>query len=296
VRPRRTDAPRLPLQDVSGDAISSIAVAGDACIDVYLDPPTPFSAVGGNGVNVAVGLAGRSVRSAFFGVVGDDANGDRIRAQLRSTNVAVSGVRTVGGPSWVAYIARSERGTATVAFEEPGGVGLYRPLSEELDALTAFDHVHLVNLADPAQTLGQLADRGVSTSYDFAHTDPDGTSAPMEVAFFSRPEATRQEAEEIARFASGLGARLAIVTLGERGSIAVDGEQVFILDAEPIEPVDTLGAGDSFIAAFLAARLTGVPLARALEVARDHATRTCLHWAAWPQQQIPANGVPADRG
>src|SRR5438105_4212110 len=140
--------PQALLQRVSDDAlIPNVATVGDACIDVYLDAAAPISAVGGNAVNVAVGLTQHPVQPALFGAVGSDANGDRIRAQLRSANIAVEGVRIVDGPTWVAYITR-DRGIATVAFEEPGAVGLYQPLPEEFDALTDFDHVHLVNLAD----------------------------------------------------------------------------------------------------------------------------------------------------
>jgi fructoselysine 6-kinase len=182
---------------------------------------------------------------------------------------------------------------AAVEFEEPGAVSLHRPLPEELDAFAAFKHVHLVNLADPALTLADLADRAVSTSYDFGHTDAHDV-LPMEIAFFSRPESERDAAEQIGRLAVERGARLAIVTLGAQGSIAVDRERVFILDAEPIDPIDTLGAGDSFIAAFLAARLKRVPVAGAMEIAREHATKTCLHWAAWAQQEISASPLQAD--
>ena len=54
--------------------------------------------------------------------------------------------------------------------------------------------------------------------------------------------------------------------------------------ALPIEPKDTTGAGDAFIAGFLDARLAGLPLPQCLERGREIATRTCLHLGGFPQE------------
>jgi len=55
----------------------------------------------------------------------------------------------------------------------------------------------------------------------------------------------------------------------------------------PVEIVDTTGAGDSFIAGFLAAFLGRAPLQRCLEAGRDHASRTCTHVGGFPQRPLP---------
>jgi fructoselysine 6-kinase len=270
-----------------------VAVVGDACIDVYVDTDQSRSAVGGNAVNVAVDLARHGVNSEFVGVVGDDAHGDRICRALREAGVGVEGVRRLHGPSWVSHITRDERGVAVVETEEPGVAGPYLPLDAELDSLVGFDHVHLVNLADPSRMLERLADRGVSASYDFGRTEAERTSAFMAIAFSSRPESESQLAEQVARRMVEQGARLAIVTLGAHGSVALFGERLFSTPAEKIEPVDTLGAGDSFIAAFLAAWLANAPLDAALRTGHRYAARTCLEWAAWPQTAAPGLDVLA---
>ena len=59
-----------------------------------------------------------------------------------------------------------------------------------------------------------------------------------------------------------------MVTCGAAGSVASDGKTMARTDARPVEVVDTLGAGDTFIAGFLAARLAGQePAWRALRPA-----------------------------
>ena len=54
------------------------------------------------------------------------------------------------------------------------------------------------------------------------------------------------------------GPRLAVCTLGSRGAIALaaDGERASV-EAQPVEVVDTNGAGDAFFAGFLGASLAG---------------------------------------
>ena len=56
-----------------------------------------------------------------------------------------------------------------------------------------------------------------------------------------------------------------VVKLGAEGALAVGGRRVSSASRAPrVEPVDATGAGDSFDAGFIAARLAGEGLARAL--------------------------------
>ena len=72
------------------------------------------------------------------------------------------------------------------------------------------------------------------------------------------------------RYASGAaasllanGARTAIIKLGPRGCAIFTGEREFHCPAFPVEVKDTTGAGDTFVAGFLAARLEGADLPEA---------------------------------
>jgi ribokinase len=72
--------------------------------------------------------------------------------------------------------------------------------------------------------------------------------------------------EDVEAAARGLAARgpLGVVQLGPEGALAASGGEVTRVAAPPAEAVDATGAGDSFDAGFIAARLAGESLADAL--------------------------------
>ena len=58
--------------------------------------------------------------------------------------------------------------------------------------------------------------------------------------------------ESLAAWAK-LGPRFCVATLGERGALAVLGGERIKVPAPPVDVVDTVGAGDSFMSALLSA-------------------------------------------
>jgi sugar/nucleoside kinase (ribokinase family) len=69
----------------------------------------------------------------------------------------------------------------------------------------------------------------------------------------------RDDAESAAR-ALAARAAAAVVTMGERGAVAVEEDEVARAEAPPVEARDTTGAGDLFAAAYMWADLGGAPL------------------------------------
>ncbi|GAB3617269.1 carbohydrate kinase [Okibacterium endophyticum] len=68
-------------------APGKVAVVGDALIDELRDASGSREFVGGAGLNVAVGLARLGVPATLVAMVGDDADGERIRAMLAEHGV-----------------------------------------------------------------------------------------------------------------------------------------------------------------------------------------------------------------
>ena len=63
-----------------------------------------------------------------------------------------------------------------------------------------------------------------------------------------------------------MGPRIAVITLGEEGVIALEGETLVRQPALPIEVYDTNGASEVFRGAFIYGQLQGWPLDRCLPV------------------------------
>ncbi|HET7045633.1 MAG TPA: PfkB family carbohydrate kinase [Gaiellaceae bacterium] len=234
--------PRIPGPDERVVASSS-AVAG-----------------GGPAATAAVALARLGVEVAFAGVVGDDEAGAEIRDGLEREGVDVSLLATVPG-------ARSPQSTILVG---PDGartiVHLPGTAPLEVGQLPAAEWVHVDHAGYTA-----VRGRGLRLSVD-AGNPIDGLDL-SEVALYAPSEAAGAVSPEAALAA---GAGLVVVTGGARGCTAFtrDGETIEV-PAPEVEPVSTLGAGDVFHGALLAALVRDVPLPEALAAANRIAAESC---------------------
>lgn len=77
--------------------------------------------------------------------------------------------------------------------------------------------------------------------------------------------------------------RLVILTKGAQGSVVVTSDEVFSQPAGKVQVIDTVGAGDSFTAAFVNAYLQGLPITQAQKLASDTAAIVCSHKGAMPK-------------
>lgn len=261
-----------------------IATVGDNCIDRFTGAER-FSLVGGNAVNVAVQLCRLGRKTAYFGAVGTDAAGERTIRLLAENGVIVDHMRKVPGITAYTEVERNEAGDRKFVHEEFGVVRDYRTGPDDLAALASARHVHIGWLNDDGALRRALAEAGRSVSQDISvNAEPRNLGVDGLTIAFATSDGSSAEAAQQARELIAAGARLAVITRGARGSLAFDGDIIAELPALPIDPVDTTGAGDGFIAGFLDARLAGLPLPQCLERGREIATRTCLHLGGFPQE------------
>jgi fructoselysine 6-kinase len=259
-----------------------IATIGDNTIDEYVGQDS-YSFVGGNALNVAVQAArlGRGVR--YFGAVGADDAGGRIRQTLSRLGVDVAGLVSLPGRTSTSRIRVDAAGDRHFEFEDFGVCADYVPGPPMLDLLAECGAVHIGMLPAAGLVRERLRGRGVLVSQDcgvshgYEHLD---------VAFCSQAAAGHVP-ERIASDAVARGARLAVVTCGADGSIAFDGRNWRQAEAVPVTVVDTTGAGDGYAAGFLDAWLAGADVDQAMAAGSVVAARTCTHLGAWPQEPLP---------
>ncbi len=258
-----------------------IAAVGDNCVDVYVgDHEGRFP--GGNALNVAALCAQDGLESSYFGTLGDDAYGAALLGAASAAGVDVSSVERDRGPTGVTTV-RLAGGEREFISEEYGISASFAIDEVVAEKLSAYDWVHLSRVGHADAIIG-LARSGVPISRDFGTELREGVGERMdardlEVAFFSAVD--RAEAEEQAAVLVGLGARLGVGTIGSEGAIAVGPEGVLHQPAHAVKPVDTLGAGDAFIAGFIAATLSGDDLEQVMRRAAEAAAQTCARLGAW---------------
>lgn len=263
------------------------AAVGDNCIDRF-QPPVSQSLVGGNAVNVAVQLARLGHKTFYFGAVGKDPDGLRTKTALEDNGVETAHLQMRPGITAYTDIEQTPSGDRVMAYEDFGVCAGYRPSEADVAVLKTMDHVHLGWLDDGGVLRRRLVAEGLSVSQDISvNASPENLGvAGLSVAFASAGGRGLAAQAMLGKILDG-GAGCAVVTCGEEGSLALRGEESAEASITPVAVVDTTGAGDSFIAGFLAAFVTGIPLTGCLEAGRDRAAITCTHVGGFPQQPLP---------
>ncbi len=260
---------------------------------------TSFATVpGGKGANQAVAAARLGARTAMIGCVGDDAFGRELRAGLERDRIDASGVRVAPGlSSGVALIVVDDAGRNGIVVV-PGGNGQLAPADvDRHEALLAAARVVALQLETPLATVEHAALRAralgriVVLNPAPAQALPRGLVAcadylvpnEIEAALLAGvPVNSVESAIEAARRLRAEGAGSVLVTLGERGVVAVTVEGARHYPAEKVRAVDTTAAGDTFIGGFCAALIRGRSLPEAIGFAQAAAAISVTRPGAQP--------------
>jgi fructokinase len=249
----------------------SFVVVGEALVDVVVPVDgESHEAVGGSPLNVAVGLSRLEVPTTLVTLIGDDPHGEMLLAHLRDSGVTLSdGSLVVGGTTSTATAHLDEQHAATYDFDL-----VWDLPAQQLDDDAAGMHVGSIGTAlDPgkavvADLVRQAVSAGVFVSFDpnirpffleereAAWRDVESLGAGATLVKLSdedlrllRPDA---DEEEVCReLLEAEQTELVVLTRGPQGATAFTEGAVVSAKAPPIEVVDTVGAGDSFMAATL---------------------------------------------
>jgi sugar/nucleoside kinase (ribokinase family) len=230
--------------------------------------------LGGSGAIVAVGAAKLGLDVAMVACVGDDALGRVMVETLSEAGVDVSAViRDSEAPTGVSVglVRDDDRSMLTAT----GALARLRAEDVPTELLDRARHVHVSSpfLQDGLRPgLAELTVHTRSSSLD-PGWDPrerwDVALAPFDVLLPNAQEALalagREDGDvEAAAHELERGRTLVVVKLGPDGALAVHEGETIWANAPPVDAVEGTGAGDSFDAGFLAARLNGDDVAEAL--------------------------------
>ena len=267
-----------------------VVCLGDNCLDLYL-PPVDRVLVGGSVLNVAVGLARRGLRATYVGPVGADQGGQVVLSELASQGVDWSHVRSVAGETTAeTEIALGHGGERRFLHERYAIHETYDPSEGEWAFLARARNVHASRLSRHLERLLSLGADGAFLSYDFSVGELPRRLDGLELAFLPHDRLVPGvDPEQSARELVQRGCHCAVVTLGAEGSIASTASELRSVPARPlVSVVDTCGAGDAFIAAFIVARMAGKPLEACLEDGAAAGAEACSYIGAFPQEPLPA--------
>jgi fructokinase len=295
-----------------------IVIGGEALVDLVDDGGKPRPVAGGGPFNTAVAFGRLDVPVGFLGTISRDPDGQMLARQLVDSGVDMSLVRWSDAPTPRAVVHRLRDGRNDYTFQLSGtAFADLRP--SELPVLP--EHawaVHVGTLAlaldPPAAAYEALVDREAGRRMIIF--DPN-----IRPAIFGDGDLYRRRFERLARLADivklsdddaawiypglpagavldrilGFGPRVVALTRGPNGALAASADTVVDVAGIPVVVVDTVGAGDSFGAALVAALvadgvfglratrgLAGATLARALRYAVTASALTCTRAGAVP--------------
>jgi 2-dehydro-3-deoxygluconokinase len=240
--------------------------------------------MGGAESNVAIGVARLGVAATWVGCLGEDPVGDLIERQLLAERVRCL-VRRDPAPTALMLRERRTGTTARVHYYRHGSAGSrLRPADLPDGVVEDAGVLHLTGITpalgpDPAATVREAVRRarraGVAVSVDLNFRSrlwDAATAGPVfrelaagaDILFAGDDEArialgdgAPVDPGALAVALAGLGPSEVVVKLGRRGATArIDGELIEV-PAVPVHAVDTVGAGDAFVAGYLASRLLG---------------------------------------
>jgi ribokinase len=233
---------------------------------------------GGVGANCAFGLARWGVAAQLVGCIGLDAFGDYVLKALRESKVGVRHLqRTNAAITGIFYINVTPDGERTF-FGGRGANALLRlpPRSAVFRSGAAAAHIAGHSFLDrgPAQAAANLIKvihaRGGWVSLDVGMEPSKAIpqkilqiTRSVDILLVSLDEAaaltgTRDPFQAFAALREA-GAREVVLKVGRRGCIICAGSWPMLIPSFSVRSVDSTGAGDAFVAAFLQARWRGWP-------------------------------------
>ena len=255
--------------------------------------------VAGAESNAAVGLARLGHAVTFIGRLGADGIGTAALRRLRGEGVDVRFVRTEEeAPTGILIREQRSLGPSEVTYRRAGSAGSRLDVEDVNAAAAVIAGARWLHLTGITPALSASARAAVSRAVDLAQDAgltisldvnlrrklwPDAEAAPVlrelagrvDVVLAGLDEArvvADQATDAPSRLARGiveLGPDLVVLKLGSDGAMAFERDRAEVLRPAYAVPavVDPVGAGDAFSAGFIAARLEGSEVGRALEVA-----------------------------
>ncbi len=283
-------------------------MVGDLVLDVLVKADRPLAhgsdvrgAVeflpGGSAANFAVWASRLGASVSFCGAVGTDFIGNHLIGDLRAEGVECSGVVRIPGRSPSVFALIGADGERTMVTDRRATLA-YAASHVSVEALTGASHLHLtayslfddgpagaaIEAARLARAAGTIISLDLSSA---ALLEAHGARRTREELATLRAEVIFGNEEECLALTQELGIEKAINALlqlapvvvlkrGREGCLLATQGRRKSFEGDPVQPLDTTGAGDAFDAAWVCSWLRGDDLEQACTDANRLAARVVL--------------------
>ncbi|MCX7845334.1 MAG: sugar kinase [Dictyoglomaceae bacterium] len=231
---------------------------------------------GGCAVNTGIALAKLGFKVGVIARVGKDGFGDFIISQLKTYGIDTSGIKidkNLKTSATIVAISKEGERSFWHYLGANSNLGL-EDISEDFLRKIKILHIAGTNVLPsldgrPTGILLEKAKKnGLVTSLDTVW-DAKGNwlknldSALPYLDYFlpsleeAKVMSKKENPEDIAKFFLDKGVKVVALKMGERGSYVTNGKEEYYIPIFPVEVKDTTGAGDAYVAGFLAGVLLG---------------------------------------
>jgi ribokinase len=253
---------------------------------------------GGKGANQAVAAARQNADVAMVGKVGKDSFGPFLLDSLQSNKVDITNIKAEDSATGTATIIVDSRGQNSIVLS-PGANGKVTPA--DVDAVKIEAKILILQLEIPLETVVHAAKWGKEKNMTVllnpapARALPDELITTVDYLLPNESELSllsglsvndASSAEKAARALFERGVKHVIVTLGEKGALAISNDHMTKVDAYKVKPVDTTAAGDAFIGGFASALLRGLEIKKAVQYGNASGALAVTKFGAQPSLPI----------
>jgi len=254
--------------------------------------------LGGKGGNQAAAVARLGGKVGMAGRLGNDAFGPASIENLRQQGVDISHIKTDReAPTGTAVGLVSDTGENIIVVSAGANGTVSKTDVDDIVGVLAETKLLLLQFEIPTDTveyaLEMAARYPVKTILNPApaYYVPPEFLAKVDYLIPNETEASTltgldvkdlPSAEMAARRFLECGVPVAIITLGERGALVANDQQIAHIPARKVEAIDTVAAGDAFIGGFAVALVKGFALAEAVRYANCAASIAVTRSGAQP--------------
>jgi fructokinase len=314
---------------VCGEALIDLVQSEVGTPDSFSSTWLALSA--GGPMNSAVALGKLGADTHFLGRISKDAFGRQLRQHILEANVKLDLATESSQATSIAVVSLDEQGVAsyTFHFNDTANFGWQ---IDDLPQLSSDDWLHIASLScvvSPGAEvlLDWMGDVPAGVSYDInvrptVITDPDAywhkvqpwlrivgqrqgivKASDEDIKFLAKAEVSEGErggadpVELAGTWVEQYGLGLAVITLGPGGGVAIEsGGNITRVPGFPTEVVDTVGAGDTFMAGFLDGYVKlEIGIEASLERGAAAASIVCSRRGAQPPTSAEVDDLIAER-